>query len=271
MPINLVTEIIDVSPELARQYLEKNTGNRRIRPRHVDMLKREIAEDRWTPNGQGIVFADTGRLLDGQHRLEAIASGDKTVPLMVTHGAKESAYGTLDQGIKRTAADDLRSMGIANATKAASAARLILLWTKGLTPKSSVLAKSEITDFLIAHPEIADIIATVHPARKSVPTSGLAAVYFMASQSKDPSLRHRLDTFLKGLETGANLNAGSPILTLRNTGQTLRKGASMSVDGWFGLTMQAWNAFSAGENRQVFKNTNWPERVAGFDKKRIPV
>jgi hypothetical protein len=267
MLITNTTEII--TPEMAREYLEKNTSNRRVRLPHIKMLAREIGEGRWTMNGQGLVFADTGRLLDGQHRLEAVVMANKPIEITITRGVPESAYAPLDQGIKRSAADDLRNLGILNATRVASAARLILLWRNGATPKTATISKSEITDFIIANPFVGDAVSAVHPARKAIPTSGLAAVYWMALNAGDANLRHRMEVFLRGLSTGADLTIGSPILTLRNSGQALRKGASMSVEGWFGLTIQAWNAHAAGEQRKVFKNTNWPDRVAGYMFKRM--
>lgn len=265
------TEVREVTPIEATEWLSKNEGNRTIRKRHVAMLVREMREGRWTVNGQGIVFADTGRLIDGQHRLEAVVQFGAPVLMMVTTGVKELAYGTLDQGVKRTAGDDLRALGVSNATQVASTVRLILLWEKGLSHKNGTLAKSEIADFIIEHPDIADSVKAAYPARKSVPTSGLSAVHWMGLRSCDPSLKARMEVFMRGLETGADLTAGSPILTLRNSGQTIRKGASMSSGGWFGLTMQAWNAFAAGESRKVFKNTNWPDKVAGYPVKRVAI
>jgi hypothetical protein len=269
--MRIATTIETVSPAQARKMLAQNTTNRKVRPRHVAMLSREIVEGRWAVNGQPVIFANTGRLIDGQHRLEAIVLADKPAKLTITRGVPEAAFATLDQGLKRSASDDLRSMGIHNATGAAAAARLILTWTKGMAPKMASVAKTEITDFIRAHPEIGEIVNTVHPTRRSVPTSAMVAVYWMAHRDGDKKIAEKMEVFMRGLSTGADLTVGSPILTLRNTGQTFRRGASMSSEGWFGLTMQAWNAFAAGETRQVFKNTNWPAQVAGYTETRSAI
>lgn len=77
-------EIISVSPDLASKFLAKNLVNRRVRPSVVQKYADEIKVGKWACTHQGIAFNGKGELIDGQHRLLAIASGEQAVSVMAT-------------------------------------------------------------------------------------------------------------------------------------------------------------------------------------------
>jgi len=70
-PYNVV---LNVSPDMALKWLEGNTHNRPINQAHVNRLAKEITAGRWQLTHQGIAFDTKGILIDGQHRLWAIAT-----------------------------------------------------------------------------------------------------------------------------------------------------------------------------------------------------
>lgn len=101
---------------MAAEWLESNTINRPLRRSVVEglVLAYQRGEHRLTH--QGIAFADSGELLDGQHRLTAIAKmhADFSVEMMVTTGLPKDAFDSIDQGLKRSHGDVLRiSQGLA--------------------------------------------------------------------------------------------------------------------------------------------------------------
>lgn len=67
------TELVSVTPSLAREWLKKNTKNRAIRPSHVETLRQSFERGEQVTTHQGIAFDTDGILIDGQHRLSAIA------------------------------------------------------------------------------------------------------------------------------------------------------------------------------------------------------
>ena len=71
------TEVVLVTPLLAKKWLERNTDNRDIRPSVVTGLAESITRGEWVLSHQGIAFAKSGRLLDGQHRLLAIVEANR--------------------------------------------------------------------------------------------------------------------------------------------------------------------------------------------------
>jgi hypothetical protein len=99
--------LVRVTPELARQWLEADQHNRQIRPTHVRTLAREMTEQRWRATHQGIAFSDHGRLIDGQHRLQAIVMSDVPAMLMVFVDMPDDMFGALDRGARRKHADDI--------------------------------------------------------------------------------------------------------------------------------------------------------------------
>jgi hypothetical protein len=101
-------EVILMTPKLAKSILETcNTGNRKLRAAHVRKLAGAMTRGEWNMNHQGIAFADTGRLLDGQHRLNAVIQSGKSVDFVVFHDLDEKTYRGMDKGAGRSHANSL--------------------------------------------------------------------------------------------------------------------------------------------------------------------
>lgn len=119
----LRAEWIDVTPEIASEWLSRNQGNRSLREGLVRAFARELNAGMWALTHQGVAFDQRGILLDGQHRLEAIVRTGKTVRMLATFGLPEKVDGmdlftrdAIDRGQGRTVADQLRLQhGIAQA------------------------------------------------------------------------------------------------------------------------------------------------------------
>ena len=101
------TELMMITPKVAREMLECNTANRPLRPGVVATLATAFKRGEWRITHQGIAFATDGRLLDGQHRLTFISDlPDKSeVPMLVTTGLSDDAFQAIDQGKARTVRD----------------------------------------------------------------------------------------------------------------------------------------------------------------------
>lgn len=112
------TEIVQVTPRVAREWLKRNSKNRPIRPSHVETLRESFARGEYVQTHQGVAFATDGDLIDGQHRLSAIALLDElsVFPMLVTRGLdRDTAFPVVDATqAKRTTSDVLgidRSVG----------------------------------------------------------------------------------------------------------------------------------------------------------------
>ncbi len=96
-----------ITPEIAKVWLANNTGNRKIRKSRVEVYALAMARGEWQITHQGIAFDTDGRLLDGQHRLEAIVQYGRPVEMMVTRNIPSDGFHIMDMGMTRSHADVL--------------------------------------------------------------------------------------------------------------------------------------------------------------------
>ena len=65
----LESEVLLVTPAMARAWLAARHPNRRILAKRVDELAALMRQDAWHLNGEPLIFDADDILLDGQHRL----------------------------------------------------------------------------------------------------------------------------------------------------------------------------------------------------------
>lgn len=91
--------VLDITPEIADDWLTHcNTHNRPLSDAHVDYLASEMKAGRWRLTHQGIAFSSNRVLLDGQHRLWAIALSGVTVRMLVAVNEPPEVMEVLDTG-----------------------------------------------------------------------------------------------------------------------------------------------------------------------------
>ena len=100
--------LVNVTPELAREWIADNNFNRPLKPRLVSEYARQIRSGSWRRTHQGIAFDERGVVIDGQHRLWAIVESGQTVPLLVFLNENPSAHESLDNGRVRSHLDVVR-------------------------------------------------------------------------------------------------------------------------------------------------------------------
>jgi hypothetical protein len=112
-------EIATVTPWLASRWLATNDGNRRLRPGVVDRYARAMKDGDWKLTPEPIIIADTGRLLNGQHRLNALVQAEVSLRMLVITNVSEDTFSALDRGQSRSFIDNTGT-----AKKLAEVARL---------------------------------------------------------------------------------------------------------------------------------------------------
>jgi hypothetical protein len=104
------TQRIVVTPEKALEWLENDKDvhhNRPLKQHKVNQYAKDMKEGRWLENHQGIAFGADGEILDGQHRLWAVAEAKIPIPFLVTFNMSQEAQRTVDDHIKRSVVDVL--------------------------------------------------------------------------------------------------------------------------------------------------------------------
>lgn len=104
----LVRVLID--SEIAKKMLDLNIKNRRQRRAAVEYLKKQIHGGEWRDDHpQPVIFSDQGRLIDGQHRIQAISEmqidKEHALIIRVETGARDDVREYLDTGVPRTLDD----------------------------------------------------------------------------------------------------------------------------------------------------------------------
>lgn len=105
-------EVVNISPEMARKWLENNCVNRTISHGRVEMYARDMSAGKWLLNGEPIVFNKDGNLVNGQHRLSAVIRCGLTVKMLVIKGVENSDGAIYDRGRSRSTSDTLAMNGV---------------------------------------------------------------------------------------------------------------------------------------------------------------
>ena len=151
--------MITITPEIAAAYLDVNAGNRPLTSSHVDNLSSAMSRGEWIFNGDSVRIANSGRLIDGQHRLNAIIKCGIPQKMMVVSGLDDKAFLTIDCGRLRQPADTLAIKGFKHTSALSSAARFLMNINSGHTIHGKGSAQkytsTQILETVINNPNLA--------------------------------------------------------------------------------------------------------------------
>ena len=122
---NLSVDLVYITPQVAKNYLSYNTQNRKESPRNVLFLVEQMKKGLFLENGESIVFDNNNKLLDGQHRLMAIAKAGLSFHIPVVRGVMKNTMATYDTGKNRSSIDVLGLNGFKNCGTLSSFVKLI--------------------------------------------------------------------------------------------------------------------------------------------------
>ncbi len=163
-------ERVLVDGDMAAEWLKRNTHNRPIRKQYVRELKRDLDEGRWDDRThQGIAFAPDGTLLDGQHRLTAIAESTHSVWMWVSYDVPPETFKVIDQHLRRTGGQILAMSGVTkDAPRLVAMARAIL----AVVHNHAKASNTEAADYVVAHQTELELFLPV--SRQYTPAVGAA-------------------------------------------------------------------------------------------------
>lgn len=111
-------KVMDVTPEIAARWLEKNTHNRSVRQTKVDEYATSMKTGKWLLTHEAIAFVrpwvdkegnhHPETLQDGQHRLWAVMESGVTCQFTVWFNCEPEEFDVIGQGIGRTQGDVLK-------------------------------------------------------------------------------------------------------------------------------------------------------------------
>lgn len=120
-----------ITPDTAREMLSRNTKNRPLNKTHAQRFRDAIAAGEWWMNGETIIFATDGTLLNGQHRLWAVVASGVPIDVLVVNGIDSQAFSTIDGVRARRPSDVLAIDGEKNAVQLAAAVQALVAFVDG--------------------------------------------------------------------------------------------------------------------------------------------
>ena len=256
-------KLIEIHPADCENILAyRNKKNRPIRKHTVDRFAEDMRNERFKASThQALSFDTSGNLLDGQHRLSAIAQLKKSFVLRVWINQDPENFAVIDTGVARMASDNLHHLGVPRPQIVAPGIKNVLLfkqhpnkiWVSMAMPSHSAIA-----EFYLSNQAVADkISAMVQEASvryKPLNRTGLFVVCFLALEACYSEME--VAGFCRDLSVGAGLAENSPILSYRNylfncsqRGVSERHLQQHSI----ACLIKTWNYFYKGESLKQFK------------------
>ena len=211
MPIN--DQI--VTPAIAAEWLQLNTANRPMSAVTVDAYAREMKAGNWIGLGaDAIVFSTSGTLINGQHRLAAVAKSGITIEVAVRTGADPESFVAMDQGRRRLAGDHSCLNGVRHRNSVASALRFLAAHDAGAFktcgPREPTLALRDVVACFARYPEIETNAVICRHFKMFRTGASMGAFTLCARVDRNDAM-----SFFGSVGSGENLAAGSAEIILR--------------------------------------------------------
>lgn len=271
-------ELIDVTPEMAKEWLTHNKRNRNLRDNRVGTYAAAMDADDWMVTGDGPKFTTDGRLINGQHTLEAVVASGKTVRMFVFFDMPAEAQLVMDMGAKRTVADALKFSGVTGCslTALAAAARIGVLWDEGFLKHSAQsgtareVTSLEAIEWVENNPDAIPATANADLLRKSLPLppSVLAFANMMLTRI-DSAKAAQFFGLAANFQTSGK---GDPIYTmLRRYQAAAANREKFRAPQHLFLMFRTWNAWIDGEPLFQLKMGSVATNAGGLSPITIPM
>lgn len=259
------TRLVDVTPQLAEEWLEKNEINRKLDTKRVRMYASAMRLGAWRVSNDDICMDPTGMLLNGQHRLHAVVQSGLTVPMFVKFNMPTETIGTMDRGKTRNYADHLRWRGEQSVALLGAALRLSLQLHLGIAD-GGTRGDADHDAFLDKHPEIRDSVRLADRIKSYIVAatpSSIAAAHWIIG-SVQPGSTEEVERFFKQLANPTNQPDGSPVLAVNHRLITiLQQQQKYHSRDYVYLFVQGWNLYATGTKAHNLRRLRMRRRTDG--------
>lgn len=250
-PGGVTARFVNVTPDVARELLDRNTNNRSIRLAKLRSWTNALTSGRWMLNGDAIRLSRSGVLLDGQHRLRAVIESKITVVMLLVEGLDDRVFSTIDSGARRSGADALAREGKKNSHALSATLAFIHRYFKGTPGYTMALQPDEILGLLSEYPEAEESVGFTGKAHRLMSPAALAGLHYLFSLV-DRSAANR---FVEDMKSGAGLEENDGVYQLRERLIRDRQSKSKLPDREvIAIAIKAWNA--RRDNRSV-RTLSW--------------
>lgn len=246
-----------VTPAFAQKSLERNFAeNRTLSSSRIRTLKEMIVKGLWI-EADPIKFSEDGKLIDGQHRLNALIAAGESLPFRVDTGLPFKSATVLDTGMRRNATHVSQILGKNYTNTHCSIFRMVYRAQKQMA-KAATVSPRELVQLMEDYEE------AIFFAAKSSGTTRLqyAPVLAAVACAYYHENHKRLSEFLSVWHSGISHGEGdSGAIALRNLYYRPDKnGSTMYRDNFFLKSQSAILAFlqyKTVKNVQPTKKIVW--------------
>lgn len=248
--------VVDVTPEIAANWLHFNTHNRKISERLVLTYAETMREGEWRLNGEPIIFDYNGRLQSGQHRLLAVIESGVTIRTVLVEGAEPENIYSLESGRRRRITDVLTLKGEKNVAVLSSALSWTWRWEHDLMDRGGdTPTHTHLLRVLEKHGDLREDIAEgyrLKTAGFSVSAGVMGALYHQFKKLSEEDCKN----FWEHMVTGENLSADHPAYAWRRWAQKIDLAQTRPTQSKIAaMTVKAWNAYR--EHRPIKHALSW--------------
>jgi hypothetical protein len=233
-----------VTPEMAERWLTKNRNIRAIDNHHVQKMLSDMISGNWRDFVDPIRFGLDGYLIDGQHRLTAIARFGQPVWVWVVNGIDSENALMIDTGEKpRSLGNQLTARGVSNAAQVGSTIAWYCKFTRGANQSEALVryitpTLTDALSILAAHPGLVESYKRTH-SRRGIRQASMVAAFIYIADTVDSA---KCAEFFEAVATGLGLtdthpayhyrNKANPVSMSRNYRYTPNEMAALLVKAW---------------------------------------
>jgi hypothetical protein len=207
-------ELIDVDAALANKWLKRRARNRKVVEFHAKELMADMKEGNWVFNGIPLCFNQEDELIEGQHRLEAVAQTGITQTFVVIWGIEQAAFDTYDLHRRRSTVDYLSMDNIHYAPQLAAASRYLTQFVRhGNFYSKEPATHKEKMETIEKYPDLTNFVAAY--AREKLPIKISPAILSTCHIIFKWKNAAAADEYMDGVVMGENIRKGDPRYAVR--------------------------------------------------------
>lgn len=245
--MTIQTQVMRITPEMARDWLDKNVSNRRLSQSAVENYAKAMKANEWSLNGEALIFDSSGILVNGQHRLTACVQSGCSFDSVVVFNVSKDSFSTVDTGKTRTASDCLGIIGEKNSTYLAAAARFCVLTLAAKRTKPSNL---NIIEYVAENPGLNKWADTHASLNNRILPSFVAGLAYLIEKYHGIDLA---EMFFEKAAIGVGLRNDDPEFALRERFLNMKRMQHMHVDLQHALAIKAANARIKGQSVKLLR------------------
>jgi hypothetical protein len=246
LDMDLKFEVRMITPEYAEALLGTMGNNRPISQPKVRQYANAMARGKWQLNGEAIIVSNTGKLLDGQHRLMAIVEFGKPVQMIICTGAHDDSFETINTGRVRSNGDIVGMAGYNYSNIQAACASL--LWKLWFNHTLNEPCPADIVTRVLERYKSINKWAQFVGAKNSPIMPKVPFVMGLVYLDEITQMPGVAEGFYTKMTKGTDMEDGHPVLTLRNRMANLKgTGAQMSIANCWGPVARTLSAIETGE------------------------